>query len=646
MLVQGQALKKYSSEENMDEIRELKADNKKLIIKIVLSVLFYALGISFFVMDMDLSMKIIFGLLFCGLPFTIGYNTRKMDKLAKKAQAKGVSVVVVKKKKKGLLKRILISIAGLAAGIVATPYLVVKYVIAIVNNSKRVKALQGGTGQPMYGADGQPVQGAQPMYGADGQPVQQYPGTDMQSQQAAWMQQMQEEKQRETKRRQISRIIPIVMAMIMVIGMVLALFMPGWITDWQEKKESEATEKAIAAIYADSSAASKIAIGMSAGDVGSVLSYTDKVGNTNKLEAAETVAVDKFGNQNFELEYTTDAVVYKYYSTEHKALIDEIVGIVGNDWRSSIDEYFSTDEASMAKLAEFMAGTHTEIEVTFVDDKVSKVVYDKAAPNVGEERASRQLKDYKVIKAYFSDDLPEAYVEYAATFEDGSYIRAQYAAMCEKPAQGGIEVNWTDEFGARYTAEVSGDDTIPFVLTSGDNKSMKFSRVSGTVYLLAGSMDTEDLITWSKKNVMTKIVLGDGTGVYGIGHNAAGALVRVEEVIAADDADFGDFAELFDESPFYNNDDNWEDGGLYFGDKLVAAKATDGELTVKDGTAIICQGACYNQEIIKLTLPESLTTIEHIEIDEDTEIIFKGTEEQWESVYNNNDRFTNVTFLK
>lgn len=125
-----------------DEVKQKKATVKSCSIRLALSVVAYALGIFILTMDADIGMKIFLSILFCGLPSAIGRSSRKMEKLLKKNEGK--TVVIVKKKKQGIIMKILKAIFNLAIGYIATPYLCYQYIMTIVRTQKEIKGLQGG----------------------------------------------------------------------------------------------------------------------------------------------------------------------------------------------------------------------------------------------------------------------------------------------------------------------------------------------------------------------------------------------------------------------------------------------------------------------------------------------------------------------
>ena len=623
----------------MEEINALKSENKKLVIKAVISAAVYALGITFFCMDMDIGMKVIFGLLFCGLPFVVGYNSRKMDKLAKKAQAKGVAVVVVKQKKKDLLRRILTSILGLAAGIIATPYLIVKYIMTIVANSKRVKELQSGGAQPVVGAagytgvdSGAGEVAAADMSGGAAQPTMPQDGT---SQQALMMQQlqmqqqqMQAEKEKVKRRKKIGLVVVLIYVVILVLGLVLGPRIPEWIQEAEDRKEAEA----YAAVFESSAMASKVQIGMVSGDLDQLFKVYDEDGNEyGTVQAAEYSSIDRFGDEVFssQIDYAIEKAYY--YPQEYVDRIERIQNIVGEDWRANIGGFFTTDEQTKTQIDEFVSGTHAEIAVTYIDGVIAKVVYDSAAPNLG-TAAEKTPDGYNVIDAHFVQGIDEVYIEYAATFTDGSYIRAAYAKECERSAAGSAEVTWSDEFYDGYTAAVTGEGTNDFVVTRDD---ALLSALTQTMYIVDDMSTSNNSYGLSNSYPVTKVVIADGVSVSADAITNA-YFLSVEEIVVGDGVSFSSFAKLFDDSPFYSDPDNWQDGGLYFGDTLVAADETVSDFTVRDGTRTIARRLFDSTVLTRLVLPASVESISNIWSNtggvDAIEYVYYGTQEQWDEL--------------
>lgn len=67
----------------------------------------------------------------------------------------------------------------------------------------------------------------------------------------------------------------------------------------------------------------------------------------------------------------------------------------------------------------------------------------------------------------------------------------------------------------------------------------------------------------------------------------------------------------FENTAFYNNDDNWENGVLYIGEYLLRAKEDiSGSYTVKGGTTLMTSGAFYNCALLEsITLPDTISVL-------------------------------------
>ncbi|MGN0811977.1 MAG: leucine-rich repeat protein [Candidatus Coproplasma sp.] len=91
-----------------------------------------------------------------------------------------------------------------------------------------------------------------------------------------------------------------------------------------------------------------------------------------------------------------------------------------------------------------------------------------------------------------------------------------------------------------------------------------------------------------------------------IGERAFYACPNLDYVSLTDDVtEIGDSA--FSDTPFYDNEDNWENGGLYLQNHLVAVRTTENTFTVKEGTKYIDTHAfsdCTSLESV--ALPDSL----------------------------------------
>ena len=68
--------------------------------------------------------------------------------------------------------------------------------------------------------------------------------------------------------------------------------------------------------------------------------------------------------------------------------------------------------------------------------------------------------------------------------------------------------------------------------------------------------------------------------------------------------------DCFDDTPFFENSDNWEDGVLYVGSALVAAEDSfSGDCTVAEGTLCIAKQVFYYTDIESVIFPDGLVNI-------------------------------------
>ena len=74
--------------------------------------------------------------------------------------------------------------------------------------------------------------------------------------------------------------------------------------------------------------------------------------------------------------------------------------------------------------------------------------------------------------------------------------------------------------------------------------------------------------------------------------------------------------DVFDNTAFYNNKSNWENGVLYVGNCLVTAKDVKNRYKVKEGTTTIASFAFKNNIAMKdVVLPDSITYIGYLAFD-------------------------------
>lgn len=103
-------------------------------------------------------------------------------------------------------------------------------------------------------------------------------------------------------------------------------------------------------------------------------------------------------------------------------------------------------------------------------------------------------------------------------------------------------------------------------------------------------------------------------------------------------------ATIFYNTGFYNNPENWENGALYLGTRLVSAKGE--EIIVKDGTTQIISGAINGKNLV---IPKSVTDIqENAFMNAENTVIF-GYADTYAQIFasKNNIKFINLNdFIK
>lgn len=146
----------------------------------------------------------------------------------------------------------------------------------------------------------------------------------------------------------------------------------------------------------------------------------------------------------------------------------------------------------------------------------------------------------------------------------------------------------------------NGIKKVKLPATLVDIGTQAFARCSKTIVNEDGSKSYEGL---------TSLDIPEGCKTIGMG---AFSYCRALESITFPDSITEIELDCVINTPFYDNEDNWDGGVLYIGKHLIEAK-TDiaGEYSVKEGTIVIAASAFYNcSDITKITLPDSITHID------------------------------------
>ncbi len=89
-----------------------------------------------------------------------------------------------------------------------------------------------------------------------------------------------------------------------------------------------------------------------------------------------------------------------------------------------------------------------------------------------------------------------------------------------------------------------------------------------------------------------------------IGDNAFKDCVSLEEINIAEAVEFN--ANAISNTGYYNNSENWENGVLYMGARVVGTSSEFGEIVIKHGTTTIVGGALENKDTV---IPTTVTNI-------------------------------------
>ena len=143
--------------------------------------------------------------------------------------------------------------------------------------------------------------------------------------------------------------------------------------------------------------------------------------------------------------------------------------------------------------------------------------------------------------------------------------------------------------------------TLPNTLTCIGGGA--FEHTSITEIILPDSLVTIEGQAFEGCKKLTKVVCG--SSLKSIGIDAFNGCTALNDItLCSGITDFG--SNIFTNTAFYNNEENWEDGALYIGEYLIKTSAS-GDLVVKDGTTVIAGHAIGGATSV--TLPDSVKHI-------------------------------------
>ncbi len=221
----------------------------------------------------------------------------------------------------------------------------------------------------------------------------------------------------------------------------------------------------------------------------------------------------------------------------------------------------------------------------------------------------------------------------------GDKVTEIVSSAFENTAYYNNEDNWQD--GVLYIGNclIKAKDTISGAYKIKDGtKAIAYSAFYGctslTSVIIPNSVTSIGAYAFYGCTSLKNIVIGD----------------KVTEIVSS----------AFENTAYYNNEDNWQDGVLYIGNCLIKAKDTiSGAYKIKDGTKAIagdafdgctgltsitipdsvtsigCEAFGFCTGLTSITIPDSVTSIEHytfLGCSSLSEINYLGCEGQWNNI--------------
>lgn len=322
-----------------------------------------------------------------------------------------------------------------------------------------------------------------------------------------------------------------------------------------------------------------------------------------------------------------DSSSYTYYSTEYAAaerMIDALIAAQDKELTDGFEsDADSFDEDDLESMFDGVAGIDGIIEkleekqdnikykksvVTFNNDggenrnndTVKSYVCEVVTPAVeGEEKEERTLTNLKIKNGYYFSYDGSAEFEYLAKYNDGSFSGGKIALNSGSFDKNEYIYTFTDSLG-KYTVSTN-----------------ELERISGEAYVQDGILyivgDTSDYYALANMhsivNTIKKIEIKQG--VTSVEFYGGDTLSNLEEISAPDSLVCFNIS-IIEDSKFYNNASNWENGKvLYIGNLLAEAKEDlSGDYTVREGTTAINENAfeeCAN--LTSITIPDSVISM-------------------------------------
>ena len=335
--------------------------------------------------------------------------------------------------------------------------------------------------------------------------------------------------------------------------------------------------------------------------------------------------------------YNADSATFEYYSDNYLKLLEENDSFNPDDIEDW-DDFENAFDDALALEEKLQTEEYSYIRVTFDrDGNVASVLLDasrteqtkNAAKEVG--RAVLLTDDIENFIQAYSDGT----LTYCAQYEDGSYFLGPVSAN-EIDATMFL---WTDIYGNRCqwnmgfnwdngwyeTENEAGEKTI---YVFGNNVEIPQDATS-VVILDSVTSIADD--AFCNRGRLTSVVIGNGiTSIGDSAFSGCGNLTSVtigNGVTSIESETFTGCSSLtsieipdsvtsiangaFEDTEYYNDEVNWENGVLYIGNHLIKAHSTlSGIYSIRNGTKALADSAFYEcGDLTGITIPASVTSI-------------------------------------